>query len=322
MSTPFILSNETINSYGFWVVTKGIDLSVFKANPVMLYDHRSYSMLPLGIWNNITKDDQANLTAEPEFDTDDEQATAIMKKVDKGYLRGASIGIDIIETSDEPKLSKPGQRRPTVTKCVIFEASITPLPSNTTALKLRYKGETISLNAETTDEDIDKILPRLPLKKEIDNPKNEKSMERIALKLGLAKDATEEQILAKMSENETAAAELAVKQLVKLGREIGTVTDANVKTVERLAKADYELASEMYLKKVEDETEEKEASTEAGTKKETLIKDLVNKGSKPEKVEKKFEELSAAEIETIRDKDRPAYAKLYKTRYGVEPTFE
>jgi len=33
----FILSDESVNSYNFKVITDGIDLERFKKNPVMLY---------------------------------------------------------------------------------------------------------------------------------------------------------------------------------------------------------------------------------------------------------------------------------------------
>jgi hypothetical protein len=159
-------------------------------------------------------------------------------------------------------------------------------------------------------------------------PKN-LSMKKIAARFGLPEDSSEEVILAKMAEQQKAEADKAVDQLVKMGRALKTVNDKNEEKVRRLAKADFELASEMYLQVVdkteteeEDETEEEEDAKPS--KKQTLIKNAINKGGKPSsaKTEKKFEELSEAEIETMRASDRPAYARLFKAYYGFEPTIE
>lgn len=154
-------------------------------------------------------------------------------------------------------------------------------------------------------------------------PKNS-SMKKIAARLGLPEDSSEEVILAKLAEQEKTDAEKAVAQLVKMGRELGTVTDKNLEKVKRLAKADFELAAEMYLVVAHLETEEEEEPVAAPeSKKKALIKDLVNTGGKkPEKVEKKFEELTEAEIETMRAKDRPAYVALFKARYGSDPVID
>lgn len=159
--------------------------------------------------------------------------------------------------------------------------------------------------------------------KEIDNPKNVKSMKRIALAFGLSEDATEDAILAKKTEAENAAITKVVDMLVAAGRELGTVTDENVEKVKRLAKADFDLAAEMYLKVVDKTIDDLDGDEPIEGKKQTLIKDLVNKGGKKtEPVVKKWEELSEAEAETLRSKDRPTYCKLFKAYYGIEPELD
>jgi len=153
-------------------------------------------------------------------------------------------------------------------------------------------------------------------------PKKVKSMKKIAAKFGLAEDATEDQILAKLTEQESAESARMVDQLVKMGRELGTVTDENVEKVKRVAKADFDLACEMYLTKPvahagDDDDDDDEPE------KAVLIKDLVSKGGKaPVKVEKKWDELSEEEVESLRAKDQKTYAKLFKAHYGFEPTIE
>lgn len=135
----FILSDESLNTYGFRVMTKGIDLSRFKQNPVMLFNHNRWGSDydgPIGAWKNIRKEG-GQLLADADFDEEDEKAKRIAGKVSRGFLRGASIGIiEIIEWSEDPDLMLPGQKYPTITKCVISESSVCDIPSNENAIAL------------------------------------------------------------------------------------------------------------------------------------------------------------------------------------------
>ena len=48
----FVLHDESVNTYGFRMLTSGANLEEFKKNPVMLLNHDDYS-LPIGRWENI-----------------------------------------------------------------------------------------------------------------------------------------------------------------------------------------------------------------------------------------------------------------------------
>lgn len=68
----FICSDETLNSYGFYVLTAGIDMRKFLQNPIMLWNHsRSYGskndVLPIGRWENL-KVEGGRLMADAVFD--------------------------------------------------------------------------------------------------------------------------------------------------------------------------------------------------------------------------------------------------------------
>jgi len=136
----FLLSDESINSYGFKVLTDGIDLSAFENNPVMLYEHERTALL--GVWENLTKDGD-KLMAEPRFDAEDELASKIEGKVNRGILKGASIGIQILKFGEE--ITRDGAIVPVALKSKLIEASITALPSNSNALRLyNQQGELMS----------------------------------------------------------------------------------------------------------------------------------------------------------------------------------
>ena len=134
----FVLHDETHNTQGFRLLTAGADLSVFKNNPVMLLNHNDWD-LPIGRWENI-RIEGTRILADADFDEKDERAATVMGKVDRGYLRSASIGAwEPEETSNDPSLMFPGQALPTVTKWKVREASICTIGSNHNALALYDK---------------------------------------------------------------------------------------------------------------------------------------------------------------------------------------
>ncbi len=123
----FVLSDESVNSYGFVVLTEGIDTSAFERNPVMLYMHNRDGNV-IGRWENIRKDGK-RLLGDAVFDDSTELAATVKKQVGKGFLRSVSIGIEQIATEELNGVQ-------TVTKCRLIEVSIVDIPSNENAVKL------------------------------------------------------------------------------------------------------------------------------------------------------------------------------------------
>lgn len=136
----FILNDEaTVNSYGFRIQTDGIDTTRFDANPVMLDSHFSDNKSVLGKWVNLTKDG-GKLKADDEFDEQDAEALRVKGKVDRGYIRGASMGILM-----NPKDLKMLDGVPTLPRCELLEASIVAVPSNAASLVVfSYDGQKLS----------------------------------------------------------------------------------------------------------------------------------------------------------------------------------
>lgn len=161
MAKTFILSDESINTYGFRVITNGINLSQFKKNPVMLFNHKQWGDTysgPIGKWENIRIED-GKLLADAVFDEKDDLAQKIASKVEDGFIKGASIGFTTIETSVEPNVLVKGQTRPTVTKALIYEASIVDLPGNMSALALYDSaGNKIELSTNAGNQ-LNEVLP-------------------------------------------------------------------------------------------------------------------------------------------------------------------
>ena len=204
MAKTFTLSDESINESGYRILTSGIDISQFKKNSVMFYNHHrsddwnNQQGLPIGIWKKIRKEG-AELVAEEEIDLEDEFALKISKKVEKGHLKATSIGIRVLEVSTDPKYLEKGQTRPTVTKCKLLEASIVDIPRNGNALVKLYmtndngEEEVVELGMEGSLEKLNTILP-------IIQNTNKLNMKTVLNFLKLGDDAGEARILAAITQ--------------------------------------------------------------------------------------------------------------------------
>lgn len=143
----FILHDETVNTYGFRMLTSGANLEEFRKNPVMLLNHNDYT-LPIGRWENI-RVEGSKILADAVFDLNDKQAIEIARKVKDDFIRMASIGAwPPEEKSDAYDLIIPGQTLPTVTKWTVREASIVTIGANHNALVFydRESEKVIDLN--------------------------------------------------------------------------------------------------------------------------------------------------------------------------------
>ena len=125
--TTFILSDTSkTNSHGFRIAMEGMDTSRFRENPVMLYRHNDEDVI--GRWHNLRVDD-GRLLADAEFDQDDELAAKVAGKVERGFIKGCSMGIcikDMQETADGW----------IATKSELMEASVCSIPSDAGAVTL------------------------------------------------------------------------------------------------------------------------------------------------------------------------------------------
>ncbi len=306
----FICSDESVNSYGFWVLTQGIGLERFLKNPVMLWNHsRSYGskndVLPIGYWKDV-KIENGCLTAEPVFDTKDEFAQQIASKVKQGVVRSCSIGIRILATSTEEGFLKPGQTRETITGCELREISICDIPANGNAVTVALYDEQDNLLslAETGDS----IMPLLI--------QNKRKMKEVLKELGLADNATEtlavdavRKLNARVSQLEKEkqdAEEAALKGVVDEAIKARKLTEAKRNTFMEIGRKNGIAALREVL-----------AEMAAPVK----PSDFINPKSQTGK-EATFGELSAKEKETLRSEDPERYAALFEAEYGFKPDFD
>jgi HK97 family phage prohead protease len=146
-------TDDSINRYGFRVLTSGGKLDGFKKNPVMLFNHdrwaRDYAG-PIGKWTDL-KVENGTISGLPDFDLDDDYAKKVANKWDKGFLNATSIGFTPLKISNDPKDMLPGQRFGTVTEWELKEVSIVDIPANKNALKL-YDADGKEINLEDESE--------------------------------------------------------------------------------------------------------------------------------------------------------------------------
>lgn len=185
---PFVLLDESVTTYGFRVLVDGVDISQFEKNPVMFYDHRDWNQ-PIGMWADTKKADK-KITAETAFDYDDDDRDVqrVIGKVERGVIKMASVGLTDLVVSDDPIYKTEGQEGPTIIKCRLREASITPIGANHNAIRLYdNQGQEIELT--------DKESLSVKLSDFIANSKIENTMSKNYLSLlNLGDKATDEQI--------------------------------------------------------------------------------------------------------------------------------
>lgn len=175
----FILTNDNVNSYGFRVLSAGLDTTAFEKNPVMLHDH-ARGRLPIGRWADIRLEG-GQLSAEAVFDEGDSFAMEIKRKVEAGYIKGASISFMPTELSDD---YIPGQTRRTVSKAILEEASIVSVPSNRDSIRLS--------GHEITQELLNSSIPKIDTNKKA---MQKDQRDKLLARLNLSAEATDEQIL-------------------------------------------------------------------------------------------------------------------------------
>lgn len=233
----FVVTDESLNTYGLRLMSDGGDFSDFIKNPIMLYSHiRGYErnsgdpLLPIGKWVNL-RQEGGRWIAEPEFDEDDQFAMKVSKKVDKGVLNACSISVEPIEWSEDPALMLPGQMLPTITKWKAREISIADLPSNTSCVKLSYKGKSINLDNDSHTVDELKQIFSTNNKPVIENSMKSviALLNTLITGLSLSDDAKETEVLAGINKlSSKHREEIAAKEakIVELTAQVQTHKDA------------------------------------------------------------------------------------------------
>lgn len=304
------ISNDSLNSYGFRVLTSGMDVGQYSRNPVLLYMHERGNVV--GYVKDL-KVENNEVTGELMFDCASELSQRCKKQFEFGSLRMVSAGLEILETSEDKDLLVAGQTRPTITKSKLFEVSIADVGANDDALVLQRNGKMITLGR---DGDCD-----LPLLNNNNKQKKTEEMENktIALQLGLPETATDAEISAKLTElnqlKEQNVSLLKEKESLTLTNITSLVTQAI--TEKRLEEKDKDQFVELGKKIGAEELEKTLKAMHPAVK---LSSVLGHQGGAPAGEQKftKLSEVPADQIAALRSENPEEYKRLYKAEYGID----
>ena len=138
----FVFNDPSVkNSYGFYILNDGGDLTRFKNNPIMLSNHDRSINAVIGRWEDVRVID-GKLSAIPVFDTEKEGVSEIAGQVERGFLKGCSMGLGF-----KSKNFSLIDGQMVLTEWELMEASIVAVPSNANSIRL-YASDTGKLMTE------------------------------------------------------------------------------------------------------------------------------------------------------------------------------
>lgn len=272
-----IISDSSLNEYGFRILTDGVDLKQFKKNPLCLYMHfrpwkgTKDELLPLGHWEDIEVNGD-EISGIPFFDDKDDFAMSIFNKVEAGHIRMASGGFRKLTWSEDPKYLLAGQTSPTAVKSILKEASICDIGGNNNALALYDDNDDI---IKLNDKNFSNHIPLLK--------NNTMELKDFLKALNLA---------------DTATPDTALAEVVKMCAE-----NAQLKT----DKANLETEKTTLTAKVVDLT----ASKETGEL-EVVLSEAVAAGKITEALKPKFAEMGKSNLANLKEvlEAMPAYKHI------------
>jgi HK97 family phage major capsid protein/HK97 family phage prohead protease len=154
----FVLSDDTVDSYGDIIDPKGWDLKNFKRNPIALFGHSSGN--PIGTWKDV-RVEGGKLIGKLVFAAKGTSARIdeLISLVEQGILRAVSVGFMPIKAEPLDPERPYGPQK--FIKQELREVSLVSVPANPAALavakSLNVSSETMSLafgeHAETRRRD-------------------------------------------------------------------------------------------------------------------------------------------------------------------------
>ena len=313
------ISDETLNCYDTWIKTDGVLMEQFRKNPVMLWMH--WRGVIIGYIKDIRVENN-EITGEPFFDEVREESKMAKLQWEKGSLRMGSPNFEVIETSDDEALRKPGQRRPTITKCKLIEFSMVDIGGNDNNIRLSYEGNELKLASGEECQ----VLPLF--KESIINPNNKKQMNEelkaIALMLGLSAEATLTDVQKQVStllEHRNANEKLRA-EMKSLQEQLDNIQLSGIANM-----VDEAIKSGKFTADKKDHFIE--LGKKVGAESLKLTIDAMSVSMKPStilgkqtgaapKEYKTWGEVPEAELKLMREENKEQYRKLYKAEFGCD----
>ena len=323
----FILHDETVNTYGFRMLTSGANLEEFRKNPVMLLNHNDWN-LPIGRWENI-RIEGSKILADAVFDENDPRAVEVQQKVETDFIRMASIGAWTQERSDAYDLMLPGQTSSTVTRWTVREASIVTIGANHNALALYDSNG----NLVNMGDFLKRSKPTETMEyTELEDTLNKKDMGKLTTVLNLSDAASEADIVTKVNEIISNADRLEkenrtlkdaidaqkAEQKKKEQQEAVALVDAAVKDGRIDAKG-----KETYLALFDRDFTSAKAALDAVPARQSVTA-MINNGQQRVDMgdwkNKSWDEIDrAGKLTQLKDNHPDVYAEKFEERFGTKP---
>lgn len=129
----FLLTDNSVNAYGFRLLTEGYLQEEFEKNPIGFYMHQREDGVVVK-WTDFRREGD-KVFAKPVINMSNVRGGQTRDEVVNGFLNAASVGhYVILELSEDDSLKLPGQTGPTVTKWYNRELSLVDIPGNYNAL--------------------------------------------------------------------------------------------------------------------------------------------------------------------------------------------
>lgn len=321
MTYDFIINTENVNEFYYRVLTDGIDYTQYMRNPVVLFMHeREFQKKDeakgtavigrcIKLWKKAT-----DLVATIEFDMEDEFAKAIAGKVERGFIRMASMFADVKATTTDPEMILPGQLYETVTKCKLVEISIVDIGGNDGAIRLSRNGGQLQLQKINQENQNDMSFKTIALALAMSADSGEDAVLKEVQSLKLAKETAEKKATALETEIKgirlSAATEM-VEKAIKLGLIPEVLKDSQIKAFE----ADHAGQTVILSKLIGDKETNATQTGNHQAVKEVILSGKNTTTSTGSNTEETFDYLQkhdTVKLAKIRDEEPAKYAELAK----------
>jgi len=129
----FCLTDDSVNVYGYRLLTSGMLLDEVKKNPIGFKMHEREKGVVVR-WEDFRLSDD-KVYAKPVINLSHPQGETIVAEIENGFLNAASVGrIVCLDASDDKDLMLPGQTGLTITEWFPREISLVDIPGNYNAL--------------------------------------------------------------------------------------------------------------------------------------------------------------------------------------------
>ena len=133
----YILSDSTVNCYGYRLLTRGYQLAEFAKNPVGYYMHNREGGVVLR-WEDLRVENDC-VYGKPCINLSNPRGQQTFDEAEAGFLNAASVGhIVVLDYSTDAADMAEGQVGPTVTRWYNRECSLVDIPGNSNALASLY----------------------------------------------------------------------------------------------------------------------------------------------------------------------------------------